>query len=94
MQNEKGGGTESDVAEAETELPIMMPGLPHASALQLAAWLQGQLSANQMKNDLVDTLTNCRAVVACSVHKTAQQSDLGGTNMLSEEVIRCDSGHF
>ena len=72
----------------------MMPGLPHASALQLAAWLQGQLSADQMKNDLVDTLTNCRAVVACSVHKTAQQSDLSGTNMLPEEVIRYGSNFF
>lgn len=66
----------------------MMQGMPHGSTLQLAAWLQGQLSADQLRDDLVDTLTNCRAVVACSVHKTATQSDLGGTNMLPEDVIR------
>jgi hypothetical protein len=66
----------------------MMPGLPHASSLQLSAWLQGQLSADELRNDLVDTLTNCRAVVACSVHKTAMQSDSGGTSILPEEVIR------
>jgi hypothetical protein len=55
--------------------------------MQLSAWLQGQLSADELKNDLVDTLTNCRAVVACTVYKMSKE-DHSTQRALSEEDVR------
>jgi hypothetical protein len=80
------GEEEEEEEEVEEALPIMMPGLPGAGSMQLAAWLHGQLSADQLRNDLVDTLTNCRAVVACTMHKTSQNTDF--SHMLSDDVVK------
>ena len=65
----------------------MMPGLAHGSSMQLSAWLQGQLTADELKNDLVDTLTNCRAVVACTVYKMSKE-DHSTHSALSEDDVR------
>ncbi|CAB3373988.1 Hypothetical predicted protein [Cloeon dipterum] len=54
---------------AELTPPVMLEGLPRGSALQLSAWLSGQMSADQLMTDLADTLANCRAAVACIVHR-------------------------
>jgi len=63
-----------------------MPGLPQVNALQLSAWLQGQLTAGDLHNDLVDTLTNCRAVVACKVLGSAKLSD--NPSVISDDIVR------
>lgn len=73
--------------DVDEEMPIMMPGLPHGSSMQLSAWLQGQLTADELKNDLVDTLTNCRAVIACTVYKMSME-DQSTQKALSEDDVR------
>jgi hypothetical protein len=51
--------------------PVMMEGLQSGSTMQLSAWLKGQLSASELRADLADTMTNCRAVLACTVYRDA-----------------------
>ncbi|XP_065333707.1 uncharacterized protein LOC135935366 [Cloeon dipterum] len=90
--------------EGEEAPPVMMPGLEHSGALQLSAWLQGQIGADQMRYDLVDTLTNCRAVVACNLHKASKQGTLTSTptslpddslkKLLGEAGEYAESGHL
>ena len=55
--------------------PVMMEGLQSGSTMQLSAWLKGQLSASELRADLADTLTNCRAVVACTVFHDATEEN-------------------
>ena len=49
-----------------------MPGLPHAGSMQLSAWMQGAMEDSDSKYDLVDALTNCRAVIACTSYRAAK----------------------
>ncbi|XP_065333708.1 uncharacterized protein LOC135935367 [Cloeon dipterum] len=69
-QNEEPESREplEDIGPTDPPPPVMMEGLAQGGALQLGAWLQGKLSADQLRTDLLDTLTNCRAVVACALH--------------------------
>lgn len=60
--------------------PVMMEGLQSGSTLQLSAWLKGQLSASELRADLADTLTNCRAVVACNVYQESPEDSKTAKN--------------
>jgi len=65
--------------------PVMMEGLQSGSTLQLAAWLKGQLSASELRADLADTMTNCRAVVACTIYQSSNEK---GKNAANRERVR------
>jgi hypothetical protein len=69
----------------------MMPGLPDSSSLQLQAWLDGKIDAEDLRYDLIDTLTSCRAVIACSMHKTAKGAD---PKAVPEDTIRFEISFF
>ncbi|XP_059483932.1 uncharacterized protein LOC132201636 [Neocloeon triangulifer] len=73
-----------DLSEAPP--PFMMPGLPEGDFLQLSAWLKGQLTSDELQNDLIDTMTNCRALVACSMRKVPGQAR--NVTILQNENIR------
>lgn len=74
--------------ESENYSPIMMPGLPHAGSMQLSAWMQGAMEDTDLKYDLVDTLTNCRAVIACTSYRAAKGTDRESPSFISDTTLK------
>lgn len=88
FQNDWDDDYEDEDMNLENDSPIMMPGLPHAGSMQLSAWMQGAMEGSDLKYDLVDTLTNCRAVIACTTYRTAKKTDASSPNYVSDTTLK------